>query len=77
MIEGLMTIAMLVFGLVILFVLQCWPQILASIFEGRQEQAEKQWLQQQELARKNAIADAAIAARARGEKFVPPADYDR
>lgn len=32
---------------------------------------------QAEIARKCAIADQAIAARARGETFVPPADYDR
>ena len=30
-----------------------------------------------EIARKVAIADAAIEARRRGERFTPPADYDR
>lgn len=30
-----------------------------------------------EIARKVAIADAAIEARRRGEDFTPPADYDR
>ena len=32
---------------------------------------------QAEIARKCAIADEAIAARARGETYIPPADYDR
>ena len=32
---------------------------------------------QAEIDRKCAIADQAIAARARGETFIPPADYDR
>ena len=42
--------------------------------ERRKEEADRV---QAEIDRKCAIADQAIAARARGETFVPPPDYDR
>ena len=59
------------------FVAQCWPEILTGLFQARRDREEREKFQQAEIARKTAIADAAIAARARGEKFIPPADYDR
>ena len=53
------------------------PELLASLVSERQSQFERDLRRQAELDRKTAIAEAAIAARARGETFVPPADYDR
>ena len=53
------------------------PELLAGLIWERQDQFERKLRQQAELDRKTAIAEAAIAARARGEAFVPPADYDR
>ena len=53
------------------------PQLLGSWAEAKRDDHERQMAQQAELERKLAIAEAAIAARARGEPFVPPADYDR
>lgn len=49
------------------------------IFHARDKafEAERRAAQQAELHRKIAIAEAAAAARARGEAFVPPPDYDR
>ena len=55
----------------------CAPELLAGWAHGKREEAQRRIAQQAELDRKLAIADAAIAARARGERFVPPADYDR
>lgn len=53
------------------------PELLAGLISERRDQFEARLRQQAELDRKTAIAEAAIAARARGETFVPPADYDR
>lgn len=53
------------------------PQFLAEWAHDKQRQAERDAIQQGEIERKLAIAEAAIAARARGETFVPPADYAR
>lgn len=53
------------------------PQLLGSWAEAKRDDHERQMAQQAELERKLAIAEAANAARARGEPFVPPADYDR
>ena len=50
---------------------------LGAAFEAWNAKADADQGTQAELARKCAIADAAIAARARGEPFTPPADYDR
>ena len=49
-------------------------QHAASQRRYREEAADRV---QAEIERKCAIADQAIAARRRGELFVPPADYDR
>ncbi|MEA3016603.1 MAG: hypothetical protein QOI38_1325 [Sphingomonadales bacterium] len=53
------------------------PYLLAGIVHDRNEEHQRRLLQEAELDRKLAIAEAAIAARARGESFVPPRDYDR
>lgn len=57
------------------------PQVLADLFrEGvrrRRANDEAADRMQSEIQRKCAIADQAIAARKRGEHFVPPSDYDR
>ena len=53
------------------------PLMLGSWASGRREKFERDIIQQSEIARKVAIAEAAIEARKRGEKFVPPDDYDR
>jgi Tfp pilus assembly protein PilN len=53
------------------------PQFLAEWAHDKQRQAERAATQQAEIERKLAIAEAAIAARGRGETFVPPADYAR
>jgi hypothetical protein len=53
------------------------PGILASRFQANRDDFEREMAQQAEIERKLAIAEAAAAARQRGERFVPPADYDR
>ena len=53
------------------------PGILAGLAQSKRDDFEREMLQQAEIERKLAIAEAAIAARQRGETFVPPADYDR
>ena len=53
------------------------PQILLDVASSRRRKFEQDAIQQSEIARKVAIAEAAIAARQRGETYVPPADYDR
>ena len=53
------------------------PQLLAGWAGERRDRYVKEVAQQNEIARKVAIAEAAIEARKRGETFVPPADYDR
>ncbi|MEO5772909.1 MAG: hypothetical protein ABIQ32_02155 [Sphingomicrobium sp.] len=77
MLDLIKIVAALFAVLIMVFVAECWPQILAELFVVRKAALEEDDLQQEEIARKTTIADAAIAARARGEKFVPPADYDR
>lgn len=49
--------------------------ILADLRRQSRERAEEEAAQQERLARKVAIAEQAAAARARGEVFVPPADW--
>ena len=53
------------------------PGILASRLQAKRDDFEREMAQQAEIERKLAIAEAAFAARQRGETFVPPADYDR
>ena len=53
------------------------PMMLASWASERRDKFEQDIIQQAEIARKVAIAEAAIEARKRGETFVPPDDYDR
>ena len=53
------------------------PRLLVGWAEDRREKFEQDLIRQSEIARKVAIAEAAIEARKRGEKFVPPADYAR
>ena len=53
------------------------PEILAGYLREKHWEHERRQHQQAELDRKIAIAEAARAARARGETFVPPRDYDR
>ncbi|MEA3041157.1 MAG: hypothetical protein QOC65_646 [Sphingomonadales bacterium] len=53
------------------------PYLFAGFIQGKNEEHQRRLLQEAELDRKVAIAEAAIAARARGETFVPPRDYDR
>lgn len=64
----------LVFGATLFF---CAPEIIANWIYSRRDDLRREAAQQAELDRKIAIAEAAAAARARGETFVPPADYDR
>ena len=69
---------MAVVGVMIGFmVFVCLPDILFSLARDRRDAQERDLVQEAELERKLAIAEAAIAARKRGEAFVPPADYDR
>lgn len=49
--------------------------ILADLRRQSHKQAEAEAEQQDRLARKVVIAEQATAARARGEAFVPPADW--
>ncbi len=53
------------------------PELLAGMAQARRDDWEREVARQAELERKLAIAEAANAARRRGETFVPPADYDR
>jgi hypothetical protein len=53
------------------------PYWLAGFASSKRDEWERQLLQQAELDRKIAIAEAGMAARARGEAFVPPPDYGR
>lgn len=55
----------------------CAPEIIADWIGSKRDDLRRERAQQAELDRKIAIAEAAAAARARGEAFVPPADYDR
>jgi hypothetical protein len=48
-----------------------------ELFADRRCEAERDFVRQAELEREIAIAEAAMAARRRGETFVPPRDYDR
>jgi hypothetical protein len=53
------------------------PRLLAGWADDQQYKFEQDLIRQSEIARKVAIAEAAIEARKRGEKFVPPDDYAR
>ena len=53
------------------------PRLLVGWVEDRRYKFEQEIIEQSEIARKVAIAEAAIEARKRGEKFVPPDDYAR
>ncbi|HEU0098428.1 MAG TPA: hypothetical protein VFQ67_06585 [Allosphingosinicella sp.] len=55
----------------------CAPEILANWIVSKRDDSRRERAQLAELDRKIAIAEAAAAARARGEPFLPPADYDR
>ena len=55
----------------------CAPEIIANWIGSKRDELRRERAQQAELDRKIAIAEAASVARARGETFVPPADYDR
>lgn len=70
----LVAVAVMLFGFVMVMNA---PEILGHWAQGKRDEAERGLLQQAEIERKLAIAEAANAARARGERFVPPADYDR
>ena len=53
------------------------PMLLASWADSQRDKFELELIRQSEIARKVAIAEAAIEARKRGETFVPPEDYAR
>ena len=57
------------------------PHNLYDLMRGsaqrRQRKSDEANRIQAEIDRKCAIADQAIAARARGETYIPPSDYDR
>ena len=53
------------------------PMLFAGWADDRRDKFEQELIAQSEIARKVAIAEAAIEARKRGEKFVPPDDYAR
>jgi hypothetical protein len=53
------------------------PELLAGWASDRRDRFLKEAACQAEIERKLAIAEAAIAARRRGETYVPPSDYDR
>ena len=53
------------------------PVLLANWADDRRYKFEQEAIRQSEIARKVAIAEAAIEARKRGEIFVPPDDYAR
>ena len=64
-------------GFAILSVIHNPLWFVTAIMGDRIDRKLKRDLVEAELDRKTAIADAAIAARARGESYTPPADYDR
>jgi hypothetical protein len=53
------------------------PMLFAGWADSQRDKFEQDLIRQSEIARKVAIAEAAIEARKRGEKFVPPDDYAR
>ena len=53
------------------------PMLFAGWADDRRDKFEQDLVRQSEIARKVTIAEAAIEARKRGEKFVPPDDYAR
>ena len=53
------------------------PMLLRGWADDRRYKFEQDLIRQSEIDRKVAIAEAAIEARKRGEKFVPPDDYAR
>jgi hypothetical protein len=53
------------------------PMLLAGWADDRRYKFEHELIRQSEIARKVAIAEAAIEARKLGETFVPPDDYAR
>ncbi len=53
------------------------PRLLAELADDRRYKFEQDLIRQSEIERKVDIAEAAIEARKRGEKFVPPDDYAR
>jgi hypothetical protein len=53
------------------------PMLFAGWADDRRYKFEQELIRQSEIARKVAIAEAAIEARKRGETFVPPDDYAR
>ena len=53
------------------------PEMIGAWIEWKRDDLKRERAQQAELDRKIAIAEAAAAARARGETFVPPSDYAR
>ena len=53
------------------------PMLFAGWADSRRDKFQQDLVLQSEIARKVAIAEAAIEARKRGEKFVPPDDYAR
>lgn len=78
--SGLFDLVQLVLAVPLLLGVVAWlnaPQLIAGWAEGKREEAERRLVQQAELERKIAIAEASIAARERGETFIPPADYYR
>jgi hypothetical protein len=70
---GLVGLAVLLVG----FVVSCWPFILATFFIEANARADEEAAHMAHLKNLQDIADAGIAARARGETFVPPSRYDR
>lgn len=67
----------LTLGIMIRSIVEDPVWFVASVLADRSERKRKRDRVVSELDRKFAIADAAIAVRARGESFTPPADYDR
>ncbi|HEX8238670.1 MAG TPA: hypothetical protein VF574_02915 [Allosphingosinicella sp.] len=53
------------------------PELIGNWVAWKRDELQRERAQQAELDRKIAIAVAAAPARAQGETFVPPSDYDR
>ena len=64
-------------ALIAMLAIPAAPELLRGWLDSRQEEERRAAHRDAELDRKIAIAEAAQAARARGETFTPPADYDR
>jgi hypothetical protein len=75
--ENLWTLFVLIVAFLGFGVVACLPNWLGRLAGRSLGDAQESLIRQTEIERKVMIAEEARAARARGETYVPPADYDR